>query len=51
MFTRTLRHYTFINVIPYLIDLDAAQDSDRKKMAQKLVKIIIIISLKIFIIY
>ena len=31
----------FINVIPYLIDLDAAQDLDRKKMAQKLVKIII----------
>lgn len=31
----------FISVIPYLIDLDAAQDLDRKKMAQKLVKIII----------
>jgi len=28
-------------VIPYLIDLDAAQDLDRKKMAQKLLKIII----------
>ena len=31
----------FISVIPYLIDLDMAQDLDRKKMAQKLVKIII----------
>ena len=31
----------FINVIPYIIDLDEAQDLDRKKMAQKLVKIII----------
>ena len=31
----------FISTIPYLIDLDAAQDLDRKKMAQKLVKIII----------
>lgn len=31
----------FISVIPYLIDLDIAQDLDRKKMAQKLVKIII----------
>ncbi len=31
----------FMAVIPYLIDLDAAQDLDRKKMAQKLLKIII----------
>lgn len=31
----------FISTIPYLIDLDAAQDMDRKRMAQKLVKIII----------
>ena len=31
----------FIATIPYLIDLDAAQDLDRKKMAQKLIKIII----------
>ena len=31
----------FISVIPYLIDLDFAQDLDRKKMAQQLVKIII----------
>lgn len=31
----------FISVIPYLIDLDQAQDLDRKKMAQKLIKIII----------
>ena len=31
----------FISVIPYLIDLDAAQDLDRKRMAQKLLKIII----------
>ena len=31
----------FISVIPYLIDLDVAQDLDRRKMAQKLVKIII----------
>lgn len=31
----------FISVIPYLIDLDQAQDLDRKKMAQQLVKIII----------
>ena len=31
----------FISIIPYLIDLDAAQDLDRKKMAQKLLKIII----------
>ena len=31
----------FINVIPYLIDLDEAQDLDRKKMMQKLVKIIV----------
>ena len=28
-------------VIPYIIDLDAAQDLDRKRMAQKLLKIII----------
>ena len=31
----------FISVIPHIIDLDAAQDLDRKKMAQKLLKIII----------
>ena len=31
----------FISVIPYLIDLDAAQDLDRKRMAQKLLKILI----------
>ena len=31
----------FIAVIPAIIDLDAAQDLDRKKMAQKLLKIII----------
>lgn len=31
----------FISTIPYLIDLDMAQDMDRKRMAQKLVKIII----------
>ena len=31
----------FLSVIPYIIDLDAAQDLDRKKMAQKLLKIII----------
>lgn len=31
----------FINAIPALVDLDAAQDLDRKKMAQKLLKIII----------
>ena len=31
----------FINVIPYLIDLDMAQELDRKKMMQKLVKIIV----------
>ena len=31
----------FISVIPYLIDLDQAQDLDRKKMAQQLVKIIV----------
>ena len=31
----------FIAVIPYIIDLDAAQDLDRQKMAQKLLKIII----------
>lgn len=31
----------FISVIPYLIDLDVAQDLDRRKMAQKLVKILI----------
>ena len=31
----------FMSVIPYLIDLDGAQDLDRKKMAQKLLKIII----------
>ena len=31
----------FISVIPAIIDLDAAQDLDRKKMAQKLMKIIV----------
>ena len=31
----------FISVIPHIIDLDAAQELDRKKMAQKLLKIII----------
>lgn len=31
----------FISTIPYLIDLDAAQELDRKKMAQKLLKILI----------
>lgn len=31
----------FVSVIPHLIDLDAAQELDRKKMAQKLLKIII----------
>lgn len=31
----------FMSTIPYLIDLDVAQDLDRKRMAQKLVKIII----------
>lgn len=31
----------FLSVIPYIIDLDAAQDLDRKRMAQKLLKIII----------
>ena len=31
----------FVSVIPHIIDLDAAQELDRKKMAQKLLKIII----------
>ena len=31
----------FISIIPAIIDLDKAQDLDRKKMAQKLMKIII----------
>lgn len=31
----------FASVIPHLIDLEAAQELDRKKMAQKLVKILI----------
>ena len=31
----------FISVIPAILDLDAAQDLDRKKMAQRLLKIII----------
>ena len=31
----------FIAVIPYIIDLDAAQELDRRKMAQKLIKILI----------
>ena len=31
----------FISVVPYLIDLDQAQDLDRKKMAQQLIKIIV----------
>lgn len=32
---------TFISVIPAIIDLDAAQDLDRKRMQQKLLKLII----------
>lgn len=31
----------FVSTIPYILDLDAAQELDRKKMAQKLLKIII----------
>lgn len=31
----------FINVIPYILDLDAAQDLDRRKQMQQLLKIII----------
>lgn len=31
----------FVSVVPAIIDLDAAQEIDRKKMAQKLLKIII----------
>ena len=31
----------FISVIPAIVDLDAAQELDRKKMAQKLLKVII----------
>lgn len=31
----------FVSVIPHIIDLDAAQELDRKRMAQKLLKIII----------
>jgi hypothetical protein len=31
----------FVSVIPHIIDLDAAQELDRKKMAQRLLKIII----------
>ena len=31
----------FMSVIPHILDLDAAQDLDRKKMQQKLLKIII----------
>ncbi len=31
----------FIAVIPYILDLDAAQDLDRQKMLQKLLKVII----------
>ena len=31
----------FINIIPYLIDLDSAQDLDRRKQMQQLLKIII----------
>lgn len=31
----------FINVIPYLLDLDSAQDLDRRKQMQQLLKIII----------
>ena len=31
----------FINIIPYLLDLDAAQDLDRRKQMQQLLKIII----------
>lgn len=32
---------TFVNVIPYILDLDAAQDLDRRKQMQQLLKIII----------
>lgn len=31
----------FVSIIPYLIDLENAQELDRKKMAQKLIKVII----------
>ena len=31
----------FVNAIPYLLDLDAAQDLDRRKQMQKLLKIIV----------
>ena len=31
----------FINAIPYILDLDAAQDLDRRKQMQKLLKIIV----------
>jgi hypothetical protein len=31
----------FVNCIPYLLDLDAAQDLDRRKQMQKLLKIIV----------
>jgi len=31
----------FISVIPYLIDLDTAQNLDQKRMAQKIIKILI----------
>ena len=31
----------FMSIIPYILDLDAAQDLDRQRMAQKLLKIII----------
>ena len=31
----------FISIIPYLIDLDAAQQLDQKRMAQKIIKILI----------
>jgi hypothetical protein len=32
---------TFVNAIPALLDLDAAQDLDRRKQMQKLLKIIV----------
>ena len=31
----------FVNCIPYLLDLDAAQDLDRRKQMQKLLKIVV----------
>ena len=31
----------FVNCVPYLLDLDAAQDLDRRKQMQKLLKIVV----------